>query len=134
MADYRALVKYGNAIAISETKPLYEKRHTLANTILRPPVCLVCRLVARVADEGRGHTHTHTHTQDDYRNPRCACAPRVNRWQHNTLVRILKPTSLFQLLYSDQFQQCGCPGDFQLRGSCRCSCLSRLPPPFQWRM
>ena len=23
-------------------------------------------------------THTHTHTQDDYRNPRCACAPRVN--------------------------------------------------------
>ena len=24
------------------------------------------------------HTHTHTHTQDDYRNPRCACAPRVN--------------------------------------------------------
>ena len=24
------------------------------------------------------HTHTHTHTQSDYRNPRCACAPRVN--------------------------------------------------------
>ena len=24
------------------------------------------------------HTHTQTHTQDDYRNPRCACAPRVN--------------------------------------------------------
>ena len=24
------------------------------------------------------HTHTHTHTQNDYRNPRCACAPRVN--------------------------------------------------------
>ena len=24
------------------------------------------------------HTHTHTHTQDDYSNPRCACAPRVN--------------------------------------------------------
>ena len=23
-------------------------------------------------------THTHTHTQNDYRNPRCACAPRVN--------------------------------------------------------
>ena len=25
------------------------------------------------------HTHTHTHTQNDYRNPRCACAPRVNK-------------------------------------------------------
>ena len=24
-------------------------------------------------------THTHTHTQDDYSNPRCACAPRVNK-------------------------------------------------------
>ena len=25
------------------------------------------------------HTHTHTHTRDDYSNPRCACAPRVNK-------------------------------------------------------
>ena len=25
------------------------------------PVCLVCRLVVSVADEGRGNTHTHTH-------------------------------------------------------------------------
>ena len=25
------------------------------------------------------HTHTHTHTQYDYRNPRCACAARVNK-------------------------------------------------------
>ena len=44
---------------------------TLANTILRQPVCLLCRLVASVADEGRGNT------QDNYSNPRCACAPRV---------------------------------------------------------
>ena len=28
-----------------------------------------------------GHTHIHTYTQDNYNNPRCACAPRVNR-QH----------------------------------------------------
>ena len=27
-------------------------------TILRPPVCLLCRLVASVADEGLGNTHT----------------------------------------------------------------------------
>ena len=25
-----------------------------------------------------GHTHIHTYTQDNYSNPRCACAPRVN--------------------------------------------------------
>ena len=24
------------------------------------------------------HTYTHTNTQDNYSNPRCACAPRVN--------------------------------------------------------
>ena len=24
------------------------------------------------------HTHTHTHTRDNYCNPLCACAPRVN--------------------------------------------------------
>ena len=27
---------------------------------------------------GDTHTDTHTDTQNDYRNPRCACAPRVN--------------------------------------------------------
>ena len=31
------------------------------------------------------HTHTHTHTQSDYRNPRCACAPRVNNDKHAPL-------------------------------------------------
>ena len=41
MADYRAVVsgrKYGNAIAIFETKPLYEKRriNSGASTILSP--------------------------------------------------------------------------------------------------
>ena len=25
------------------------------------------------------HTHIHTYTQDNYSNPRCACAPRVNK-------------------------------------------------------
>ena len=28
---------------------------------------------------------TLTHTQDDYRNPRCACAPRVNEVQNPRL-------------------------------------------------
>ena len=25
------------------------------------------------------HTHTHTYTHDNYYNPPCACAPRVNK-------------------------------------------------------
>ena len=42
-------------------------------------------LVASVADEGRRNTHTHT--QDNYSNPSCACAPRVNnRALHMTCV------------------------------------------------
>ena len=46
---------------------------------LKPLVPSVRRLlvpVRRLAQWDR-HTHTHTHTQDKYRNPRCACAPRV---------------------------------------------------------
>ena len=27
-----------------------------------------------------GHTYTHTYTQDNYSSPRCACAPRVNKY------------------------------------------------------
>ena len=42
-----------------------------------------------------GQTNTHTHTQNDYCNPRCACAPRVNyclsvkRTQYYTYMIIL---------------------------------------------
>ena len=44
--------KYGNAIAIFETKPLYEKRqiNSGATTILSWLVGPVCRVVARLAD------------------------------------------------------------------------------------
>ena len=27
------------------------------------------------------HTYTHTYTHDNYYNPRCACAPRVNYYR-----------------------------------------------------
>ena len=72
--DYRACAEYKRTrkeikrlSTASSTKSLtspksgYTKNatFTLANTILRPPVC---RLVASVAYEGRGNTHTHTHT------------------------------------------------------------------------
>ena len=35
-------------------------------------------LNAAILKISMGQTNTHTHTQNDYRNPRCACAPRVN--------------------------------------------------------
>ena len=34
------------------------------------------------------HTHTQTDTQNDYRNPRCACAPRVNKQSKQSKVKI----------------------------------------------
>ena len=53
----RALVVYSylRNEAIIRKKPL-------ANTILKPPVCLLCRLVASVAGEGRGNTLRHSTT------------------------------------------------------------------------
>ena len=47
------------------------------------------------------NTHT-THTQSDYRNPRCACAPRVNerRWQISGLcacASAVSPSSIAKL-------------------------------------
>ena len=38
--------------------------------------------------ETHTHTDTHTDTQNDYRNPRCACAPRVNEIKSNVSDRI----------------------------------------------
>ena len=41
------------------------------------------------------HTHIHTYTHDNYYNPRCACAPRVN---NNTVVVTIVVTIRFTLL------------------------------------
>ena len=53
---------------------------------LNTTVSFVTLLIARTARiacaDRHTHTHTyihtHTHTQEDYCNPLCACAPRVN--------------------------------------------------------
>ena len=34
----------------------------------------------------RTDTQTHTHTRDNYSNPRCACAPRINESMTNILL------------------------------------------------
>ena len=39
-----------------------------------------------VACSARISVDTHTHRQNDYRNPRCACAPRVNYSQGSLFV------------------------------------------------
>ena len=36
------------------------------------------------------HTHTHTHTHDNYHNPLCICAPRVNNMQSCQLYIVQK--------------------------------------------
>ena len=47
--------------------------------MLEPLVLLMSRFGACSArTSGDRHTHTQTDTQTKYRNPRCACAPRVN--------------------------------------------------------
>ena len=46
------------------------------------------------------HTHTHTHTQTDrpnYRNPRCACTPRVNKKK-----KMMTKTQFAEFLYMKQ--------------------------------
>ena len=40
-------------------------------------IILLIASTARIACADR-QTDRHTHTQDNYCNPRCACAPRVN--------------------------------------------------------
>ena len=66
---------------ISRMQSFQQNRHIsfLALVALKLLVSLISRLVAcspRIVVDT--HTHTHTHTQNDYCNPRCACAPRVN--------------------------------------------------------
>ena len=59
-----------------------------ANLTLNTMVSFVTLLIARTARivcadrhtyiQTHTHTHTHSHTQDNYCNPLCACASRVN--------------------------------------------------------
>ena len=55
-------------------------------------VSLISRLVAcspRIVPDTQTHRHTDTHTQNDYCNPRCACAPRVNKCSTKPLSKLL---------------------------------------------
>ena len=59
-----------------------EKRlfNIAANLTLNTMVSFVILLIARTARIACADRHTdiQTHTRDNYCNPRCACAPRVN--------------------------------------------------------
>ena len=73
---------------ISRTQSFQQNCHIifLALVALKLLVSLISRLVAcspRIVVDT--HTHTHTDTQNDYCNPRCACAPRVN-YNKSTIV------------------------------------------------
>ena len=62
-------------------KQFKEKRHfnIAANLTLNRMVSFIILLIVRTASIPCADRHTHTHTQDDYCNPRCACAPKVNK-------------------------------------------------------
>ena len=51
-------------------------------------VILLVARTARIACADR-HTYRHTHTRDNYCNPRCACAPRVNYYTSSSLLLLL---------------------------------------------
>ena len=73
--------------AISLERSRFSKIATLlflALVALKLLVSLISRLVAcspRIVVDTHTHTHRHTDTQNDYCNPRCACAPRVNNYR-----------------------------------------------------
>ena len=68
-----------------------EKRlfNIAANLTLNTMASFVILLIVRTARiacvqtyrQTHTHTHTHTHIRDNYCNPLCACAPRVNNTQ-----------------------------------------------------
>ena len=64
-------------------------------------VSFVILLIARTARIACADSHTdiQTHTRDNYCNPRCACAPRVNNSNESTEVQTLGVIRI-QLIYS----------------------------------
>ena len=70
-------------LAVSQERKSFTTNHTSILKIVRFNAkrgsirCLTQPFLLRFR-WGR-QTHTHRHTQNDYRNPRCPCAPRVNK-------------------------------------------------------
>ena len=89
-----------------------EKRHynIAANLMFNTMVSFVTLLIVRTARIACADRHTntyiHTHTQDDYCNPLCACAPRVNKRQPHHIS--LNSADIFSLLigrYRNNFRE-----------------------------
>ena len=82
-------------VSRSGTAPFWRNRHIIfrARVALESLLSLVSRFgacSARISGDRHTHTHTDTHTdtQNDYRNPRCACAPRVNNNENHCNVPV----------------------------------------------
>ena len=74
---YPVAVPTGNALA-SQRSIFRENRLKFRPSSAAEKVSIVCGTNNRVKSEMLSNRHTHTDTQTKYRNPRCACAPRVN--------------------------------------------------------
>ena len=83
-----ARILQSNQIAAFKRSPI-SSQHLKTDTVRR-----VLAPVRRLA-LGYTHTHTHTHTHNNYRNPRCACAPRVNNSSGMSLLSLY----LLELIY-----------------------------------
>ena len=77
MADFSAVSK--NALSLQHNS--FRKFKNNVHVALRLFVSLFGRLVAR-GRTLREQTDRHTHTQTKYRNPCCACTPRVYKQMH----------------------------------------------------
>ena len=53
---------------------------------MNPSVPIFWDLLAHGGRKLRTDTHTNTHTRDNYRNPHCACTPRVNYYDDDMLL------------------------------------------------
>ena len=50
----------------------------MINTMASFVILLIARTARIACADRQTYIHTDTHTRDNYCNPRCACAPRVN--------------------------------------------------------
>ena len=76
---------------------------------LKPLVPSVRRLLAPVRRLARWDRCTHTDTEDKYRNPRGACAPRVNYAQDRRLRKLRWPTGFTRRARTHCDTHCGTP-------------------------
>ena len=112
-----------------KARPFQENCHLILRTliILKPLVSLTICFVARSA-EISVDTQTDSRIQTKYRNPRCACAPRVNQ-VHTTLFTSCTPSRCWRAPVYNRFV---CTPTRDRRGTNAKSSNTRCACAFPW--